>query len=66
MTVNNSLIRPRPTKVLIDLVSRMTDAVDRAFKIEPQYEPNEGFGVSSTWDAKDEDKLLDIMHVINK
>jgi hypothetical protein len=64
--VNDSLIRPRPTKINSSTVSQMTDAVDKAFKTEPTYEPNEGFGISSTWDAKDEDKLLDIMHDIRK
>lgn len=56
-----SIIHPRPT---ID--SRIQNIVDQAFKPEYTMEPDEGYGVSSVWDAKDEDKLLDIMHDIRK
>ena len=58
-----STIRPRPK---IEPEDRIQDIIDKAFKPEYTLEPDEGYGVSSTWDAKDEDKLLDIMHDIRK
>lgn len=58
-----SSIHPRPK---IEPQDRMLDIIDKAFKPEYTMEPDEGYGVSSVWDAKDEDKLLDIMHDIRK
>ena len=61
--MSTTAIRPRPK---IEPEDRIQSIVDKALKPEYTLEPDAGYGVSSTWDAKDEDKLLDIIHDIRK
>lgn len=64
---SSNMIRPRPKIVQSPASEMVKNITEKSFNIvESTGEPEEGFGVSSVWDAKDEDKLLDIMHDIRK